>query len=258
MMNDRDLDLILTLAGGGLPPEEASAAEARLAADPDLAADLAAQRMAIAAVQAAAAVELSDGERSRLRAVLREQLQLEEPVSAMAPRRAWGRMVPVVSIAAIAAVVIGAAVVLPGMIGGGDDSGEIEFLAGGFAETTTTVAAAADVYQGESAETTASDSSVAMVPRVERYDLSRLSADDDAGAAEDDGTLVEFDVEQFEACFDELAVSLPGSSGYVVRAVAEEEGRDLLLITYVSGSGETGGASIDPATCELVAIGDDR
>ncbi|RPI23295.1 MAG: hypothetical protein EHM57_04190, partial [Actinobacteria bacterium] len=109
-MNDRDLDLILDYVEHRVSPQEAAALEARLAVEPELAAEVAAQRTAITFVRAAGAVAMTGAERARMHAALLSDLHLRvpEPAPVAAERRLRSWMVPVVSIAGIAAVVVAA------------------------------------------------------------------------------------------------------------------------------------------------------
>ena len=75
-MSDRniDLELIMALAEDSLPPDEAAAAEAALG-DASRA-ELAAQRQALAALSTIEPVSLRPGERARVRAAIRDELNL--------------------------------------------------------------------------------------------------------------------------------------------------------------------------------------
>ena len=113
-MHDHDVDLILSLAEGGLSDEEAKAAETELAACPECSVELAAQRAALAALHAAPRVEMTAAERDLLHRELRRELRLEEEPRAAPPagRRArW--LAPLAGLATAAALVLAFVVVLP-------------------------------------------------------------------------------------------------------------------------------------------------
>lgn len=267
-MNDRDLDLILALAESRLPADEVAVAAARVAADPDLTAELEAQRTAITAIRSAGSVAMTDAERMRMRAALEGHLNLSRESTAVTTRTSFVRwMAPVASVAGIAVVVIGAFVIVPDMVGGGESASEDDTFAAMTEETTTMAAESAGgedegrmVAESDglgAASTTAVASDAPLVPRVESYDLSKLRTGEEPATLDSDpDEFAAIDISQFEQCFDELEDQLPGTSDYVVRAVAEEDGRDLLLVTYLDEAGNPGGAAIDPASCELVATAD--
>ena len=80
-----DMDLIMALAAGDLPPEEAARAEAGL--DAEARAELAAQRAALEALEGLPRPTLSSGEQQRLRAAVRTELRLDTTPIRVARRR---------------------------------------------------------------------------------------------------------------------------------------------------------------------------
>lgn len=124
-MHSFDPDLLAALADGSLPPDEAAALEARIAADPAAAADLAAQRLVQAGLAALPAVVLTDEERSRLHATVAERIGIAGSGVATAPRRrrvAWGA-VAVGASALLALVAFGPVAGMLGEEKSGDDGG---------------------------------------------------------------------------------------------------------------------------------------
>ena len=133
-MHSFDPELVAALAEGTLAPAEATALEARIAADPAAAADLADQRAALAAIRGAASPHLDERERIALHAAVAGQLGLTADGPAVAPRprrrMAWGP----IAVAATTLVAIIAFAPTVADIAGGDDEAAIT------AEGTTTVA----------------------------------------------------------------------------------------------------------------------
>jgi hypothetical protein len=121
-----DPERIAALAAGSLDPAETAALEAEIAADPRAAAELAAHRLALAAIHQAPAPILSAVERAELRRSVAAALNLEPaPVASAARAR---RAVPwrplAVAAAALAAIV--AVVPLIGLLSvGGGDEGQV-------------------------------------------------------------------------------------------------------------------------------------
>lgn len=146
---DRDMDLILELAGGDLPPAEAAEAEQSL--DAEARGELAAQRAARDALARLARPTMSEAERQRLRAAVAAELRLEarsrhEP--APSRRRWWrrpgslGALTGVASLVAVVAISLN----LVGNFPFADSGDEVEL---------TTAAATTVVAQAEAAPTTA-------------------------------------------------------------------------------------------------------
>jgi anti-sigma factor RsiW len=114
-MNDTELDLVLALADGRLSAADAAAARTRIAADPNLAAELKMQRLAVDRLHDLPTPTLDEAERERLHASLRAQLHLE-PITVPVPvtpqrRRSW--WLPVTGLATAAVVLAGVLYVVP-------------------------------------------------------------------------------------------------------------------------------------------------
>lgn len=152
-----DPELISALAEERLAPGEAEALEREIAGDPDAAAELAAQRRALAVLRGAPAVRLTEAESVLLRAAVAESLGLSSqaaPAASRARRRApWGA----IAVAAASLVAIVAIVPSIGLLNtGGDDATDTTVLAGTATEqeAATRDEAAADGGQVLQAEPT--------------------------------------------------------------------------------------------------------
>lgn len=171
MKHEHDFELIASVAEGELAGEPLAAAEALLAACPVCSADLTLQREALAFLQAAPPVVMSELERAALHRSVRDELSpapRPSPTRIIAP---WfQRLVPAMAAAAALLVVVGIGSVL--VPGSGDEMAaeptaaatadserapaEEELsqeagaasLADDGAETTTTIAVAAPVESG--------------------------------------------------------------------------------------------------------------
>jgi hypothetical protein len=122
-MPEHDNDLIAALADGSLDPDRAAEVEAAILADPDAAAELAAQRAALEAISSAGPVMMSADERSLLHHRVAQTLELEMSeapiVDSPAPaRRSW-RPFTVAAASAAALVAVLAAGPLLNMISDG-------------------------------------------------------------------------------------------------------------------------------------------
>ena len=169
-----DMDQIMALAAGHVPPEEAARLEAGL--DADAKRELATQRAALAALGQLPRPTMSAGERSRLRAAIRDELNLA-PIRSPAPparilrsRRGWfARAVPSLVAAASLVAVIG--IVLN--LGGGSDE-------------------EAPLSDYEAAATTAAPTMAAPAPETTRAALATTAtteaAAEEAQAASDEAT----------------------------------------------------------------------
>lgn len=127
-----DPELVAALAEGTLGAAEAAALEARIAADPSAAAELAAQRAALAAIRGAGSPRLDGRERTALHAAVAEQLGLSSAGAPAASRRrriAWGP----IAVAATTLVAIVAFAPMVGDLAGKDDDAAVT------AEAATTV-----------------------------------------------------------------------------------------------------------------------
>lgn len=154
-MDSYDPNLILDLAAGRLPEEEARTAEASLSAEGR--AELAAQRAILAAIADSPPVAMTDIERAHLhRAVGQGIAETTREMSAAAvatqtrarpPRQRTVWLTRIASAAAVAAMFVGVVAVGSQLAGGGDDAD----VSADFATVATTVASAAGA---EAAQTT--------------------------------------------------------------------------------------------------------
>ena len=125
-MHDHDHDIIMALAEGSLDPEAAMRAEGDIAACDECRADLELQRMALAALRDAPAVYLSASESARLHDRLHKELRVAPAEPALARLRpVWGRWAALA--AGTAAVFLAAFLILPALLGGGDDAETVAF-----------------------------------------------------------------------------------------------------------------------------------
>jgi hypothetical protein len=125
-MHNHDQEKIMALAEGSLLPTAAAAAEAEIDACAECLRDLQLQRIALATLTKAPRVYLSATESARLH----DRLHKELAVSAPEPVRtrsqlAWGRWIGLA--AGVAAVFLAVFMVLPSVLGGGDDADTVAF-----------------------------------------------------------------------------------------------------------------------------------
>lgn len=136
-------DVIAALAEGRLDPEEAAALEREISADPVAAAELAAHRIALAAIADASKPSMSMAERSDLRDAVADALGITaaEP----AAEETSARRVPWASLGIAAATLAGLMAIVPiaGLLstGGADDAASLEL--GALAPTSTAAEEAA-------------------------------------------------------------------------------------------------------------------
>ena len=189
-----DMDQIMALAAGHVPPEEAARLEAGL--DADAKRELATQRAALAALGQLPRPTMSAGERSRLRAAIRDELNLA-PIRSPAPparilrsRRGWlARAVPSLVAAASLVAVIG--IVLN--LGGGSDE-------------------EAPLSDYEAAATTAAPTMAAPAPETTRAALATTA------------TTAEAEAEAAQAALDEAtAAAEEEAEAMTAEALMEEE-----------------------------------
>lgn len=147
-----DMDLIMALAVGDLPPEEAERLESQL--EPEARAELDAQRAALAMLGELRRPAMSPDESRRLRSAVRQELGLDSghvhPArSRRRPSQWFARALPALAAAASLVAVIAIAVNLTG----GPDS-EDEAAATTAAAAATTTASAAETAPATAAPTT--------------------------------------------------------------------------------------------------------
>ena len=208
-----DMDQIMALAAGHVPPEEAARLEAGL--DADAKRELAAQRAALAALGQLPRPTMSAGEQSRLRAAVRDELGLAPirspapPARILRPRRGWfTRAVPSLVAAASLVAVIG--IVLN--LGGGSDEEELPRSDYEAAATTAAATMAAPAPETTSAAlaTTAAEEEIEeeavsqAAPEEEPMTSEALAEEEPAAAATTTApTTTAAAAEEAEAALDE-------------------------------------------------------
>ena len=138
-MNDTDLEIILAVADGQLTGQAKQDALERIAADPELAEELAAQIAAMDGLRSLEPSLMSSSERAALRSALVAQLNLQPAAPTVAvdkQRRPWWQ--PVLGLASAAALLL-AIVVVPSMLSDNDD-GSADLVAIALTETTSVAA----------------------------------------------------------------------------------------------------------------------
>jgi hypothetical protein len=206
-----DPETIAALAEGRLEAADAAELERELGADPEAAAELAAQRKALEALGRLPAASLRDDERTRLRSSVADALGLA-PAPAPAPQPPRRRIPwPTVAVAAASLVAIVAIVPATGLLSTGGDDGDTQATAvageapeaelreeafeapdafPGDDEAGDRAAAAGEAEDGTLATTTTAAAAdlQALPPGVDPA-LAALLEDPDALAANADGSL---------------------------------------------------------------------
>lgn len=274
-MNDQDRDLILAYASGQLSGADADAASARIASEPELAAELADQELAMSALSSIPAATMTATERAGLRSNLTTQLNLEPaPVVAAAPKRSIAWWKPVAGLAAAAAVVA-AVVVLPSTLQGDDDS--ITALQPAMdAVEEETLSSASDSVDGSSADDGASPEAGATTTTA----ASELAGESDAAAdfrtddvldategndtpaeAEDSLNAAQYKLapvdpsrgSTLESCVEQLSDELPPGD-LITLGTTIVDGTETLFVGIADESGIVSVASIDLDACRVIEI----
>ena len=132
MTHEHDFELILDIAGGAMGPDEQAAAEALLAPCEACRTDLQLQREALAALQTAPPVLMTDLERASLHRTVAGQFTPATRKTRRQPSLPWfQRLMPAMAAAAALLVIVGVGSILVDRTGGADVA----------AEATTTAAA---------------------------------------------------------------------------------------------------------------------
>ena len=286
-MNDTDLDIILAIAGCQLTGQEKKDALERIAADPELSAELASQIAALEGLKTIGGVSMTAAERATLRSNLRERLHLDPlapAVVATRQGRPWWQ--PVLGLASAAALLI-AIVVAPSVFSSSDDSGT-DIVA-----VAPETAAVEDTARNQS-DTSGGDLSTA-VPEVAPDDVIEFFAatdntlvpttksapiagtntiDEDEGGTLEDGTaqdegtdgaldsdavLLEtpfttFETAEVESCLNSLEDALPPGELVAHAATTSDDGA-VLHFGIMTPDGIEYAVSIDVSTCSIVDIG---
>ena len=271
-MNNQDRDLILAYAAGQLSGADAEAASARIASDPELAAELASQQLAMSSLSSMPSVAMTSAERTGLRSHLINELNLEAaPVAAAAPSRWASWWKPVAGLAAAAAVVT-AIVVLPATLSGDDDflqavPAESDTAALEEATFTDSAGSADGASSGTAATTTAAASESAGEESPQASDVSTDEVlDATAGAdtpseAEDGLDLAQYKLapldtqrgSTLEACVEQLSDELPPGD-LITLGTTIVDGVETLFVGITDETGITSVASIDIDDCRVVEI----
>jgi hypothetical protein len=285
-MNDTDLDIILALADDQLTGEAKQAALERIAADPELGEELAAQVAAMDELRSLEPALMTSSERAALRSALVEQLNLQPAapvVTTPSQTRPW--WVPVLGLASAAALLL-AIVAVPSMFSGSDDS-PAEFVAIA-PEATTPVDSAEELGDSGDESALAKDEvgeaslSTVVVPQIDEKDVqeffnasppsvdttvstSRGDVDDSAGVAEasPDTTFesiervspadpISIDAAQLEECLILLGDSLPEGE-YVPRAATLDDEATIVHFGIDASDGVVHSVSVDLETCVITS-----
>jgi hypothetical protein len=257
-MNRYDPDRIAALAAGQLRPDEAAVAEREVAADPRAAAELAAQRLALAALRRAPLPLLSAEERTELRSRVAAALNLEE--SAVARVVSTKRRVPwrPIAVAAAALAVIAAVVPLAGLLSVGGDQAAMTTAAeatlaarNGAQEpaAATTVPPGALGDYADDGDLTAGMLGIEGLGAEAAQAVERLLADPAALiAAADEG---------LTTCADEAADLLGGAGRASAAPVPLASGEAVAWFVSPGGAAVESLAIFDPADCTLLAASPD-
>ncbi len=264
-MTDRDLDLIMALAEGSLPPDEAAAAEAAL--DDASRAELAAQRQALMALSELSPAALTAAERSTLRAAIREELHVApapaaRPLPAARPVPWYVRLLPALGATAAIVFVIGIGL---NSLGGGDDADTGADDAGVAAEateaTSATTAAASELSGVEESAPALAESiePTAATEASAQSDFARMMVPDNLGEVslsdgDDIAAKVQRASEDLVEFFPYTVSELPAAAsepGLVCWGPLIEELRPGTLVDYM------GEAIVDDQEAEVYRTVDD-
>jgi hypothetical protein len=286
-MNDIDLDIILAIADNRLTGQAKQDALQRIAADPELGEELAAQIATMDELKSLDPALMTPAERATLRTNLIEQLHLSPAapsVVALPQRRPWWQ--PALAFASAAALLV-AFVAIPSMFSGSDDS-SADFVAIAPATTTSVAAAELDASrQGStSASNAASPTSTVLVPQIIEQEVQEffaaappssdtegaVSSDDvaDSGTDEEtDETIAEvtaasaealtateaFAVNEavIEACLETLADDLPDGN-HIARAATLDDGATVVHFGLDTADGVDYSFSIDLEECVITSL----
>ncbi len=266
-MREYDPELIFDLVAGDLPPAEAAALEARIAADPKAAAELLAQRATLSALRQATPARLTAAERTTLHAAVASRLGLEPGQAPVARTR---RAVPWGAIAVAASAIVAIVAVAPMMSLLDRGSDDALTAADGAATTTQAGAAEFDASTGGEAPAMADTATVettatgtggpttlatalaerAGEPPAVAQDLMLLAADPEAVQ------VLEQPIDEATLCVAE-AETYFGSFGltyFEYPMETEEAGKSITFLVFhlAAPDGTTGAlVAFDPADCTV-------
>lgn len=272
-MNDQNRDLIIALIEGSLSEQDAAAASARIAADPDLTAEYEIQKTISASLSSVEPIAMTAEERTNLRGSLISQLNLEEaPAATPAPTASrqsawWWR--PALALSSAAAVLVIGIAVVPDLVGqGSDDSGtdvvafeavdedeqasdggDTDIAGSGSDGATTTAPAAAAPLEVPSLLSTDLDD---MLDSVAGESAPSEIEEEALRFASADGT-VSILPDEVAACRELLGNALPDGSIQIIGAEKGDHGL-VVTIALVDDEGAEALARIDVATCVLVDV----
>ncbi len=276
-MNDTDIEIILALAQDHLSGQAKADALAHIQADPDLTRELSSQIAAIKALRSLEPPQLTDQERTVLRAELTERLHLETPRLSSTPARrsvAWWR--PMIGLASAAALVL-AIIVVPGLLNSGRDEASADFTAlaqvspagddGAARSESAPTSAAADSL--ESLDMGAAESGTALfdedslnVYEITEQDLPGLLdvvMTEQSSRELSDEKLARYgfaksspvDLAAISVCLDVLFDSLPDVDLMPLAVTTDERGQTVHF-GVDSGAGVDSLVSVDLGTCSVV------
>jgi hypothetical protein len=245
-MHDHDYELIGALAEGALPPDEAQRAETDIATCDECRTDLAAQRVALAAMAESPRPGLTALESARMRKSVAELVGIAD-----APVEERRRFVPWAGIAIAAAVLVAIVIAAPlvNLLSTGDDDDVSDIAAAQttIAEAETPEPLADTDTQGSDAPTEAAAESP-QLPATEE-----AAEDDEALAAGADGAgggllaLGPVTLEDLEALRDTFPEQAGPGNGLELRDVSLDEARFLEFGSVLPSPG--GGDAVTPDRC---------
>jgi anti-sigma factor RsiW len=286
-MNETDIDIILAIAEGRLSGTSEQEALHHIAADPELGRELAAQMSTIEELQSIPPGVLTAAERTRLRQSLIEQLNLAPADVKAIPvkqRRAWWQ--PILGLATAAALVV-AIVVVPSMLGDGEDGADVEAVAplttaqdqaaDAPAEVTVTTSAAAGVaseggdtmdvpevpeadvesflLRGDDAtegQETTVDSTITGSPS-EDTDALDEAADSDTSNDQGVPAMASVNAGELNECLDTIASELP-EGDLILQAATTTDTGHVVHLGFGSDTGVDYAVSVDLSRCSITAI----
>jgi hypothetical protein len=281
-MNDNDLTLIIDLVAGRLSPMEERVAVERISTDPELRSAYDTQRAIASRLNATETPTMTPTEREHLHASLKTHLHLDAPVpiSTRAPSR-WNRWLAPIGGFAVAAVIIGAVVILPNTFSGRDSGPALEVagaptttvavdttapepaatpesVAVAPATTPNTTGAAALSGQADDAAdaTTMTPLSIPYVPGLSLDQLAAAYASDpgllDDLANRSSGERSDAEQNAGASCLASVTADLSGSTILPV-VVTSVDGVDVLVIAVTPPDGAAYLATYSVSTCEPVS-----
>lgn len=248
-MDNYDPNLILDLAAGSLPEEDARVAEASLSAEGR--AELAAQRAVLAAIAAAPPVAMTDIERAHMHRTVAQGIAettremsappVAAPTTAPARKRRTVWLTRIASAAAVAAMFVGVVAVGSQLARGGDDADVSAdraaiattapaAAAGEAPPTTTTAFAASEADSTTSGGGTDGGADGALGDDLIEESVAQLAAAPALGRAVEKEDLGEVTAWLLEAVRDESLPPVQNLNALPCFAVAAED--DGLAVTY--------------------------